>query len=221
MRIGDGAVVPAQKSKQHVCHEVLPGVIEPAHDPEINDGKPAIFPDEHVARMHIGMKEAIDEDLPEKDFSRDRHDPLGIVTGSLDSRRIVNTQAADPLQRHHPAGGAPPIYRRHLEPWMIGKIFRQFGSGGSLQPQVEFDPNTAGESCHDLLRPEPPGKGKKRLDKPCHRRKQSQIARELPLNPRTQHLYGHRLAFGGDGKMHLGNGGGRDRHGAEFGEKCG
>ena len=70
MDLRDAAVIAGQKADQHVG-EIIAGVaVEPPHDPEIDDDDRPRGIDEHVARMHVGVKKAVAEHLVEKGAGR-------------------------------------------------------------------------------------------------------------------------------------------------------
>ena len=68
MRLGDALVVALEEGEEVLREVVLVAVGERAHDAEVERDVAAVGGDEDVARVHVGVKEAVAEHLAEEDL---------------------------------------------------------------------------------------------------------------------------------------------------------
>ncbi len=115
MHLGDTLVVAAEEGEKVVRQIILVDVGERADDAEIQCHILAIGGDEDVARMHVGMKEAIAEHLGEEDFHTIARQLLEIDAGLDECRRLADGNAAHALHHHDTLGAVIPIHLGYLQ----------------------------------------------------------------------------------------------------------
>ena len=77
MRLRDAAVVAAEEGEEVLREVVLVDLGERAHDAEVERDVASVVGDEDVARVHVGVEEAVAEHLREEDLdagARERRD---------------------------------------------------------------------------------------------------------------------------------------------------
>ena len=84
----------------------------------------AVGVDEQVARMHVGVEEAVaqrvaQEGLHQRAAERRQVEPARCERGAVGQRRAV-----DPFEREHVARGALPVDRRHAEVRIVLRVVR-------------------------------------------------------------------------------------------------
>ena len=213
------AVIAAQKRQQH-CTEGPPGFqVEPSHDAEIHRPDGAVFHDEQVAGVDVGMKKTVPEDLFESRPGRFFQHRLGVVSGGDDGVALVQRDAEQPGRGQHPAFGAPPVHFGDPELLVAGEVVADLGRRRGLQTQIHFHFHRFGKGIDAFRQLEAPEVGFGGVDQPGNPAHQFEIALESVLDPRPQHLDGDLLALGGDGKVNLGDGRRRHRLVVEAGKK--
>ena len=211
MHLGNLAVIAGQKAGQHVGQEIAGLLVEPAHDAEIDRDDAALGVHEGVARMHVGMEEAVPEHLIEEGGGGLAQDFRGVQPHFLQRFQIVDPGAAHPLDGHDPRGGPAPVHGRDPEARIVGKIIGQLGRGGGLHAEVHFHLDGFGEQFDHLDRLQAADPGPVLFQQLGDPEEQVEVAGEPFLDIGPQDLDGDVLALGGNGEMHLGDGGGGDR----------
>ena len=210
LHLGDPAVVALQEAQQHVGEVIAGLAVEPAHDAEIDGADIALGIDEHVAGMLVAVEKAVAEGLLEEDRRGAGQHQIDVEAGGQHRHAIVHADAGQALQGQHTAGRAPPIDLRHAIGGIPGKVLRQLGGGGRLEPQIDLDPHHGAEGLDHRQRLEAAQPGLAAFHPFGDPEHQVDIAGEGLLDAGPEDLDRHRLALGGDGVMHLGDGGGRD-----------
>ena len=151
-----------------------------------------VIVDEQIARMHVGVKEAVAQRVAEKCLDQRagelrQVEALGDETCAVRQRRGV-----DPFQRQDFLGGAIPIDRRHAEIRIVLGVLGHFRERRRLEAEIHFDRDRAAQRVDDFDEPQPPRLGGKLFGVARHEREGAQIGVEAPLDAGTQHLDGDR-----------------------------
>ncbi len=88
MHFGDLAIVAVEEAQQHVGEEIARALVDAAHDAEIDRDHRAIGGHEKIAGVHVGVKEAVAEDLAEKAARGAADDFVGVVAGGDQAARV-------------------------------------------------------------------------------------------------------------------------------------
>ena len=134
---------------------------EPAHDAEIDRNEPPLVVDEQIARMHVGMKEAVaqrvaQEGLDQRARELRQIEALGDEPGAVRQRRGV-----DPFQRQYVFGGAVPIHRRHAKIRIVFGVLGHFRERRRFQAEIHLDRDRAAQGVDHFDQPQPPRLGGK------------------------------------------------------------
>ncbi len=124
------------------------------------------------------------------------------MTRRVERRHLVDRNAADPFQGHHPARRALPIDGGDAEILVAHEIVGHLGGGGGLEAQIHFLHHRVGEGPHRLGQMQAPRRRHRALDHLGHPAEQLDIAGEFGLDAGPENLDGDHLALGGDGEMH-------------------
>ncbi len=219
MDLGHPPVVARQKADQHVGEVIAGGAVEPAHDPKIDDDDRPRRVDEHVSRVHVGVKEAVAEHLVEKGAGGLGQQLVDAVPDGNQRGTVVGANAGDPLEGQHAAAGALPIDPRHAKAGIAGKVFAELGRGRGFEAQIHLETDHFGQGLHDLDRLEPPRRRVQALDPPGEPQKQIEVAGERLGHARPQHLDRDLMPVRGAGEMDLGDRGRGNRGFVERGEQ--
>ena len=215
MDFGDAAIIAGDQAVEDLGQPQPRLADDAAHDAEVDRGDPPVRQREQVPLMEIGVEEAVDDRLAQERLDQGGGELAGIVPRGDDRGAIRKLDAVDPFQRHHPAGGAPPIDRGHVEAGHRRHVLGQFGGGGGLAPQVQLAQRPLAEAGDDEA-------GAQARELAAHRIELGggpfvgiDRAGEILLDPRAQHLDRDRAPLGGDRAMDLRDRGGADRLGIE------
>ena len=112
-----GAVVVARDEAEQNFGEEAPLLRpEPAHDAEIDRDQPAVVVDEQIARMHVGVEEAVAQRMAQETSGSPRGRAAGRSRPLASSAaRSRERRAVDPFEREHFARGAVPVHGRNAE----------------------------------------------------------------------------------------------------------
>ena len=119
-------------------------LVEDAHDAEVHRGIARIVRitdvHEHVARVHVGVKEAVPEHLGEEYFDPPGGKLAHVHAGVLKRLDLPDRDPPHPLHHQDLAPAVVPIHGRHADDVRIRKAALQARSVGALAGQVHFKP---------------------------------------------------------------------------------
>ena len=149
MHFGDAAVV-AIKKREKVAREII--LIErsqPPHNAEVVKNKAPLRVDMDIARMHIGVKKSIAENLREKNLDAVAGEAAQIDSGGGEGFGLRDGNAAQKLHHHRLARAKIPMDFRHARARVGGEIAAQLGAVGGFEQKVGFDFKMAVELVDD------------------------------------------------------------------------
>jgi hypothetical protein len=124
VRLSDTLVVAAEEGEEVLRQVVLVDVGERADDAEIERDVAALRGDQDVARMHVGMEEAVAEDLGEEDLDAHPRESFFRSTPSARSASICDRQAVHALHDHDRRSCSGPSTPRARAAGRVGKLRR-------------------------------------------------------------------------------------------------
>ncbi len=135
---------------------VLVDLGERAHDAEVERDVAAktvtVGRDEDVARVHVGVEDAVAEDLREEDLDAGTRELLQVDTGFAQAADLADRDAVHALHGHHVMRAVIPENLGHFQQLRIGEVAAQLRAVGRFAHQVEFVGQMLGEFAHDLAR---------------------------------------------------------------------
>ena len=140
MHLGDALIVAHYEAVEDLGQESPLFLAEPAGNAEIYGNDSAVGFDEQVARMHVGMEEAVAQRMPEKRLNEVAGNRLEVVASGGKASQIVHLDAVDPLHGDHIAAGPLPVDRGHAEAWIVSGVLAELGKCCRLQPHIHLDP---------------------------------------------------------------------------------
>jgi hypothetical protein len=188
-----------------------PGV-DPSNGAEVEQGELSIGEQQHVARMRIGVEDAIDHHLAEQSVEQGASECLA-VTDLLIGRDCAQWAALEPLHHEHMRGTQGLMRFRY--PDRRGGAPRACRGGHGdhvlgLDPQVEFLPERRREPVRKVDRADSPPPARAGLEAPRQSIDDVQIPRHGGVDPRPANLHDHPLTGFEHGSVHLRDRGGRE-----------
>src|SRR5690606_6263130 len=113
------AIIPPKEREEVLREVMLIAYVERAHDAEIDGdvARPlrARHVDEDVARMHVGVKEIVPEDLREEDLDAVLGEAFDVRPAAAKLLHVADRDAADSLHRQHVGAAVIPEDRGHVQ----------------------------------------------------------------------------------------------------------
>ena len=125
---------------------------EPAHDAEIDRDQPAVVVDEQIARMHVGVEEAVAQRVAQEALDHRAAERRQVEAFGRERGVVVERRAVDPFQRQHFARGAVPVHRGHAEVGVLARVLRHLRERRGFQAEIHLDRHRAGERRHHFDR---------------------------------------------------------------------
>ncbi len=107
--------------------------------PKSTATKPSLGIDEQIARVHVGMEEAVAQSVTQKALDHLAAEVGQIVTGRDESGLIVQPRAVDPFEGEHITRSAIPIDRRNVEVGILAGVLPHLGERRRFEPEVHLD----------------------------------------------------------------------------------
>ena len=211
VRLGDALVVALEEGEEVLRQVVLVDVGQRAHDAEVERDVLTVRCDENVARMHVGVKEAVAEHLGEEDFdagARQRGHVHALGAQGIDLR---DRQAVHALHHHRAGTAVVPVDLGHREQWRIAEIAAQLRTVRRLAHQVQFVAEVLGKLGHHLARLQPAPFRPHAFEQRGSGFHQCDVVGDDVFDARPQHLDRHVLAGRQHREMHLRDRGRRHR----------
>ena len=141
---GRHAVVVAAEEREEVLREIaLVALRQRAHDAEVERDVLAVVGavgrDEDVARVHVGVEEAVAEHLREEDLDAGARQPLQVDARARRARSTwpIGMPAIRSITMHF-AAAPVPVHRGHQQQRRMPEIAAQLRAVGRLARQVEL-----------------------------------------------------------------------------------
>ena len=94
--------------------------------------------DEYVARVHIGMKEAVAEHLGKEDLHAPLRQQLHVGPLGLQRLHVGHRDTVDALHHHHAFAAVVGVHLRHVQHRTIFEITPQLNGVGGFPQQVQL-----------------------------------------------------------------------------------
>ena len=214
MHLRGALIVAGDEAEQNLGEEAALLRPEPAHDAEVDGDQPALGVDEQIARMHVGVEEAVAQRVAQETLDHLVAERRQVVALGLERGMVVERRAVDPFHRQHFARGAVPVDRRHAEAFVLAGVLRHLGQRRGFEPEIHFHRHRARQRRHRFDRPQPLRFEREILRHARGEQEGVEIDLEAALDAGPQDLHRHRLAAAvvvDFGAMHLRDRGGGDR----------
>ena len=168
-----------------------------------------VRPDAHqdVARVHVGVEEAIAEDLREENLHAIARELFQIDAGGAHAVELADGDTVDPLHHQHVAPAVVPVHLRDAQQRGTLEVALELIGVGGLAHQIQFVVQVVVEFVDHLHRAQPPGVGRQAHGQRGAGAQQAQVVLDHVQHARAQHLHGHLGAVVQSGTVNLGNGG--------------
>ncbi len=184
---------------------------EPPHNAEIDRDEPAGIVDEQVARMHVGVEEAVAQRMAQERLQQSAPEMFEVEARGHEARAVGQRRGADPFEGEHVLGGAVPVDRRDAEIRIVPGVVRHLGDRRGLEAEIHFDRDRTREGIDHLVEPQAPRLGRKSFRLTGGKKEGIEIGPEAALDAGPQHFDRDRapaLRRFDLGTMHLGDRGG-------------
>ena len=215
VRLGDALVIATEEGEEVLREVIAINIGQRADDAEIERDvlpkRPRRIAHKNVARVHVGMEEAVAEHLGEKDLDPGARQLLEIDTRGHDAVELADRNAVHALHDDHALAAIIPMHLGHAQQGGAGEIAPQLRAVGGLAHQVEFIVQIFVELGHHFARTQTLAVGPHALDQPGRGPHQGQILFDDRLHAGAQHLDRDLAPVFECGQMHLGDRGRGDR----------
>ncbi len=168
--------------------------------------------DEDVARVHVGVEEAVAEYLGEEHLHPALGQQLHVGAVGLQRRNVGDRNAVDPLHHQHLLTAVLGEHLGHVERLGAGEVAAQLDGVGGFAHQVELVEDGLAILFHHLDGAQPSALGHETGHQTGQRLHQSQVGLDDRLDVGTDHLDDDLAAvLLQPGGVHLGDGGRRQR----------
>ena len=145
MHFRDTQVIALDEAVENFGEEAPLLFAEPPGNAKIDGDDIARRIDEEIARMHVGMEEAVAQCVAQEGLDQQRADGRKIVASGGEALKIVHLDAVDPFHRQHIAARALPIDRGNAEARIVFGVVAQLRQSRRFEPQVHFDAGGLGQ----------------------------------------------------------------------------
>ena len=191
MHLRGAHVVAGDEAMQDLGKEAALLGPEAPHDAEVDRHQPPVSVDEQVARVHVGMKEAVAHGVLQEGAHHGEAEGLAVDAGGRQPRIVGEAHAVNPLDRQHAARGSLPIDLGNAEIVVALGILGHLRNGRRLEAKIHLELGRALQGVDDGNRLEAPHRRVEPLDLTGREVVAVEIAPELPLDAGAQDLYGH------------------------------
>ena len=136
--LGDAAIVAAEEREEVLREVVLVEIAQRADDAEVERDVAAVRTDQDVARVHVGVEEAVAEHLREEDLDAGARDVLDARALGADRVDLADGNAVHALHHHHLGGAPVPVHLRHREQRRVEEVAPQLARIRRLAHEVEL-----------------------------------------------------------------------------------
>ncbi len=217
--VGNRVVVAVDERPEDESHPSPRPPVEPTEHAEVEEGDAVTRQEEEVARVRIGVEEAVDEDLPYHRVRRDAQERFGVESRRAQLVRRRRAQPLDKLHRQHARRRTRPVHCGHDDARVPGEELAHALGGPRLAPEVELAAGVVGELGDRRGRPEGERLRAPALDPAGEKPEQREVALDLLGDPGPLHLDRDRAPIRENGPVHLRQRRGRERLALELGEE--
>ena len=174
--------------------------------------------DEDVARVHVGVEEAVTEHLGKEDFDAAFGQFLHVSALVCEGGQIGHWNAVDPLHHQHLVATPVPVDAGDIQQLGALEVAPQLRGIGGFAVQVQLVEDGLFVILDHLDRAQTTTIGRNALQQACGQKQPLDILIDGFANTRTNHLDHHLTAIFQAGSVDLGYRGGGQRLVAELGE---
>ena len=135
----------AHQGQQQRSEAVTQSLVDVPDHAEIDQGDAPVGFDEEVARVRVGVEEAVPEHHLGHRTGRAGRQGRTVGPGGIEPRQVVDLQPVHPLQGQHPGGGGLPEDPGDTDGVVVGEVRRETFGVASFGEVVQFRPQRGGE----------------------------------------------------------------------------
>ena len=120
--------------------------------------------DQDVARVHVGVEEAVAKHLREENLHARARQLLDVDALLAQRRDLRDRRAVHALHHHHLGRAVVPVHLRHQQQRRVREIAAQLARVGRLAHQIEFVVEVLGELRDDFVRAQALAVGPQKFD---------------------------------------------------------
>ena len=193
----------ARESRQQIDDLPATNRREPTHHAEIDQRDAVAAQIHHVARVRIGVEEAIHQDHLEHSIRTARSERLSVEARIVDCYQVVAADALDVLLHIHRAAGPFPVNAWDEDIEIVGKVAREAFRVACLHREIKLALERAAQLAYDLDWPIATHFGYLTLDERGKALEDSEISVDLCLDSGTANFQDHWRAAGEFGPVYL------------------
>src|SRR5215813_9443601 len=178
-------LVVARESRQQIDDLPATNRREPTHYAEIDQRDAVAGQIHHVARVRIGVEEAVHQDHLEHGIRAARSERLSVEARIVDCCQVVAADALDVLLHIHHAAGPLPVDAWDEDIEIVGKVAREAFRVACLHREIKLALERAAQLAYDLDWPVATHFGYLALDEMGKALEDSEISVDLCLFPYT------------------------------------
>ena len=163
VRRGDTVVVAVEESQKVNRQITLVVIRQAADDAEIQRDIAVVGRHQNIARMHIGMEEAVAEHLREKSFHAVFRQLVQILPLRPQGGNIGNRRAVHPFDGQHVVAAIIVKHLRHNQHFAVFEIAAELAAIGRFAHQIQLVVQILVEFVHHFARPQAFAVGKQPL----------------------------------------------------------
>src|SRR5262249_59972125 len=99
MHLRDSAIVACDEAEQDLGEEAALLQAQPPHDSEIDRDEATLIVEEQIARMHVGVEEAVTQRVPQETLDHLAAEVLEVDLRGFEARMIRQRHAVNPVHR--------------------------------------------------------------------------------------------------------------------------
>ena len=183
------AVIAGDEAVQYLGKKPPAVAVEAAGNAKVNADNRAVFPDQQIALMHVGMEKPVAQCMGQKNANKPRGDVGQVEPGDAQGIDIRCRYAVYPAHGQHAAARAFPHNIRHAKALIIARIIGHFLKRGGLAAQICFGLKRTRQRVNGVHRPQAAGSWHQLFNPARDDAKGCQIAGNFAVNARAQNFH--------------------------------
>jgi hypothetical protein len=143
--INEGIEVVTDKGEQRIDEFGAHVGIDSTDHSEVVDDEPTVGENGEIARVRVGVKEAMNEDTVENETSRSQRECVAVDASTVELLDAIDRDTIDSAQRENRLGGSVPKNAGNDDIWPINEQGAEAIGVASFPPVVEFAADRPGE----------------------------------------------------------------------------
>ncbi len=194
MHFGHTQIITRDEAIENFGQKAPLLLVEPPGDAKVHCDDEPLRIHEQIARMHIGMEEAVAQRMAQEGLDQRFGKLAKVETRCFKRGNIRHLDTVDPFERQHVTTGALPIHLRNAETFIALDVFGDFGKRCRFKTQIHLDAGRLLQRLDDLDGAQAAREGHMALLHPRDHVETFKIAGETLADAGTDDLDGNLLA---------------------------